>query len=93
MPQGYLRGQKMIDNAHEFPADYVDSLPRDLRKSAIGYVSFPNLTVERPGTYRIRITLLKMADVGYGDETETLLSVDSNAFRVEPSASYAPAYL
>ena len=42
-----------------------------MREDALGYASFPDLFIQRPGCYRIRISLLRMPDPGAsGDEDD-----------------------
>jgi len=84
VPPGVLEGQKLFDNVHNLPSDYLGRLPQDMRDQALGYVSFPGLTVRRPGTYRLRTTLLGLPEVdSTTGETTDITAVDSEIFRVE----------
>lgn len=83
LPSGYLLGPKLFDNIHPLPAEYSAKLPRDLRDSALGYVSFSSLCIHKPGTYRVRFTLLKLADTTASTQDAVAISsVDSDYVRV-----------
>jgi len=82
-PPGVLRGKHPVDNLHELPADYRNRLPRDLERVSQGYFAFPDVAICKPGVYRVRISLVSFPDARSGQQdTETLMHVDSNAFRV-----------
>lgn len=84
-PRGVLRGRRPIDNLHELPSEYISRLPRDLRETALGYFSFPDVQVAETGTYRLRVSLVQLPDVrGKSSDTMTLTCVDSDAFQVSP---------
>ncbi|GAB7343583.1 hypothetical protein MBLNU457_1585t1 [Dothideomycetes sp. NU457] len=84
-PKGVLRGKPPVDNLHELPSEYISRLPRDLRETALGYFSFPDVQVAETGTYRLRVSLVQLPDVkGKSFDTMTLTCVDSDAFRVSP---------
>ena len=82
-PLNMPRGQRPVDNLHQLPWEYQCRLPHDLRDAALGYFSFPDLTIGRAGIYRIRVSVVQVPDVrSRSQETQTLLSVDSAPFRV-----------
>lgn len=55
----------------------------------MGYVSFPGLVVARPGYYRLRISLLKVSDVGVERQgTTTVGTVDSSVVKVIGGCGY-----
>jgi len=84
-PKGVLRGKRPVDNLHELPSDYMSKLPRELRETALGYFSFPDIQVSEAGTYRLRVSLIQLPDVKSKSlDTMTLTCVDSNAFQVSP---------
>lgn len=68
---GILTGPQLADTVHPEPS--TDTL---------GYVSFPDLVIRSPGTFRIRVTLLRMGatvHAGYGSVqgATSLVSIDS----------------
>ncbi|KAJ8108022.1 hypothetical protein OPT61_g8463 [Boeremia exigua] len=83
-----LAGQR-IDSIHPFADDEADGSIASMDMAGaqgVGYMSFPNLVVHQPGSFRIRITLLRTAD---GSAVQI---VDSNPFVVQAggtSAAYA----
>lgn len=79
VPTGYLAGSRLFDNIHGLPSDYVAKLPRDLRHTSVGYVSFPDLRIERPGFFKLRVSLLRLADVGSERQETTTVSVVESA--------------
>lgn len=86
---GTLTGQKMFDSVHPMPEECVPSLARSQPcRLALGYFSFPGLLIRQPGSYRLRISLIKM---GASDSSSsggtTISTVDSEAIRVERRAS------
>jgi len=91
-PRGVLRGRRPVDNLHELPSEYISKLPRDLRETALGYFSFPDIEVAEAGTYRLRVSLIQLSDVkSKSSNTMTLTCVDSNAFHVSPSRTTSVA--
>lgn len=68
---------------HSLPSDYLSKLPREVREQALGYVSFPTLSVARAGCYRVRITLLKLAGAGEAEQdAQTVAVVETGILRV-----------
>lgn len=83
-PSGVLRGKRPVDNLHELPADYRNRLPRDLERVSQGYFAFPDVAICKPGVFRVRVSLISFPDATSGrQDTQTLVHVDSNAFRVD----------
>jgi len=85
-PRGVLRGRCPVDNLHELPSEYISRLPRDMRETALGYFSFPDIQIAETGTYRLRVSLVQLPDVkSKSFDTMTLTCVDSDEFQVSPS--------
>lgn len=86
---GTLTGQKMFDSVHPIPEECVPSLARSQPcRLALGYFSFPGLLIRQPGTYRLRISLIKMgASDSSSSGGQTIATVDSEAIRVERRAT------
>ncbi|OCK85585.1 hypothetical protein K432DRAFT_256646, partial [Lepidopterella palustris CBS 459.81] len=51
-----LLAGRRFDSIHPYPED--DEGPADAR--GVGYVSFPDLVIRQEGTYRIRVTLIRI---------------------------------
>lgn len=86
---GTLTGQKMFDSVHPIPEECVPSLARSQpSRLALGYFSFPGLLIRQPGSYRLRISLIKMGSSESSNSGgSTISTVDSEAIRVERRAS------
>lgn len=86
---GTLTGQKMFDSVHPIPEECVPSLARSQPcRLALGYFSFPGLLIRQPGSYRLRISLIKMgASDSSSSGGSTISTVDSEAIRVERRAT------
>ncbi|KAF4550458.1 Hypothetical protein D9617_17g047260 [Elsinoe fawcettii] len=90
LPSGVIQGQRLFSSVHDLPQDYRERLPSDLRESAIGYVSFPNITVTNPGSYCIKVSLLRLPESkSRSRETETIVSVESQPFQVYNHPQYS----
>ena len=84
---GTLTGQKMFDSCHPIPEEYAETLARNQPcRLSLGYFTFPSLLIRQPGTYRLRITLMKMSSSG---GSANMLSVDSESIKVERRATGA----
>ncbi|KAI5361842.1 Putative Velvet domain-containing protein [Septoria linicola] len=80
---GTLTGQKMFDSVHECPDDIAASLARSQPcRLALGYLTFPQLLIRQPGSYRLRVSLIKMGGAGTSGGT-TVLAADSESIKVE----------
>ncbi|KAF2485096.1 hypothetical protein BDY17DRAFT_308548 [Neohortaea acidophila] len=81
-----LSGPKMIDNIHPLSASDVQAMMRSevlANRTLLGYVSFPSLVVRQVGSYRVRVTLLRMGDEVGNLAARSLVGVDSEVVRVE----------
>ena len=75
---GVLTGPQLVDAVHE-PNRHV--VPSDV----LGYVSFGGLTIHSLGTFRIRVTLLKVCSDNADRHTGAAVqAVDSEPFVVNP---------
>jgi len=68
---GILTGPQLADTVHPEPST-----------GTLGYVSFPDLVIRSPGTFRVRVTLLRMGaamHAGHGSfqGATSLVSIDS----------------
>lgn len=70
---GVLTGPQLADTVHPAPST-----------GTLGYVSFPDLVIRSPGTFRIRVTLLRMSATAHSGQTTSplqgatsLVSIDS----------------
>ena len=80
---GAMTGQKMFDSVHPIPEECVEDLARNQPcRLALGYFSFPGLLIRQAGTYRVRVTLLKMA-AGMGEGGSSVLAIDSDPIKIE----------
>ncbi|KAF2213789.1 hypothetical protein CERZMDRAFT_26896, partial [Cercospora zeae-maydis SCOH1-5] len=80
---GTLTGQKMFDSVHECSSDIAESLARSQpSRLALGYLTFPQLLIRQPGSYRLRVTLIKMGGSASSGGS-TVLATDSESIRVE----------
>ena len=88
-PSGILIGAQLVSGVKALPEAYLNKLDPRIRDRAVGFLSFPNLSVHRPGVYRLRTTLVKLADVREERQGhDNLVDVDSAPFRVYvPSSS------
>lgn len=67
----------------ELPSSYRSQLPPHLAHSAIGYASFPDISIARPGWYKVRVTLVRMPRHGScSREAETVAVVESGEVEV-----------
>ena len=75
-PQGTLTGPKLADSIHAY-----DAPPRS---DVMGYLSFPYLSMQNSGSYKLRVTLMKMeVRETYGDSAAVALqAVDSGRIEV-----------
>ncbi|TKX20681.1 hypothetical protein C1H76_7067 [Elsinoe australis] len=90
LPNGVLRGQRLFSSVHDLPRDYRDRLPSDLKSTALGYVSFPNLAVTHPGSYQVKVALLRMPDSkSRSRDTDTLATIESQEFQVYNHPQYS----
>ncbi|GAB7359804.1 hypothetical protein MBLNU230_g6973t1 [Neophaeotheca triangularis] len=81
---GNLTGQKMFDSIHAIPAECASPLARSHPcRLALGYFSFPALLIRQAGSYRVRVTLIKMGGPGTSSGASSLVAVDSDPIRVE----------
>ncbi|CZT14907.1 uncharacterized protein RCC_12263 [Ramularia collo-cygni] len=82
---GTLTGQKMFDSVHPIPEECVPSLARSQPcRLAVGYFSFPGLLIRQPGSYRLRIALIKMgSSESSSSGGSTISTIDSESIRVE----------
>lgn len=70
---GVLTGPQLADTVHPTPST-----------GTLGYVSFPDLIIRSPGTFRIRVTLLRMSATAHAGQAvsslqgaTSLVSIDS----------------
>ncbi|KAK4982391.1 hypothetical protein LTR28_002734, partial [Elasticomyces elasticus] len=103
LESGVLVGQHLFDSIHLDPRDLVEGGRVSSRNNSdadddddgliLGWVSFPDLAIRRPGCYRIRVTLIQMGGVDHhhrqhhhqGHATRSGLNietVDSSPIRV-----------
>lgn len=76
MPYGTLTGPQLADSVHTPDSDETDV-------SIMGTISFPDLSIRTPGTYQIRITLMRIGAAGSLDQSAiTLHTVDSHPITV-----------
>ena len=87
---------KRFDSIHSFADDEADGSIASMDMAdpyGVGYMRFPELVIRQAGTYRIRITLMRIrnsssdppaSSVGHGS---TVQVVDSNPIVVYPSGS------
>ncbi|KAI9799937.1 MAG: hypothetical protein M1825_004308 [Sarcosagium campestre] len=70
-----LLGGTLVDSPHQtsendqrlYGGDAIDGFPAPLPPEFRGtYLMFPDLRIREPGTYRIRVTLMKISDVNSG---------------------------
>ncbi|CAK4034868.1 Hypothetical predicted protein [Lecanosticta acicola] len=88
LENGTLTGQKMFDSVHPIPESVADSLARSQAcRLALGYVSFPSLLIRQPGTYRLRVTLIKMGSSSSSSGGASVACTDSESIKVERRAS------
>lgn len=83
---GILAGRP-FDSIHPFDDEEdADNLPFTLSSPdprGVGYVSFPNLVIRREGTYRIRITLIRIPRSSAGDPPASPMSAGSSVQVIE----------
>jgi hypothetical protein len=74
-PPGTMGGPQMADSVHAPDLTVAGATSSDI----LGYISFPNLVIHIPGTYRLHVTLMR---VGSTDGSEqggtTLQTIDSS---------------
>ncbi|KAK3676942.1 hypothetical protein LTR78_003147 [Recurvomyces mirabilis] len=88
---GMMTGQKMFDSVHSIPEECADRLANNEPcRLVLGYVSFPDMLIRQSGTYRLRITLIKMSAAGSGGGS-SILAVDSDPVKVERRQTAAAA--
>ena len=68
---GILTGPQLADTVHPEPST-----------GTLGYVSFPDLVIRSPGTFRVRVTLLRMSATVHAGHSSfqgatSLVSIDS----------------
>lgn len=81
---GNLTGQKMFDTVHPVPTEIAESLARSQPcRLALGYFSFPSLLIRQSGTFRLRVTLIKMSSAGASSGGSSITAVDSDSIKVE----------
>ncbi|KAK4502574.1 hypothetical protein PRZ48_006000 [Zasmidium cellare] len=81
---GTLTGQKMFDTVHPVPVECAESLARSQPcRLTLGYFSFPSLLIRQPGTYRLRVTLIKMSSAGASSGGSSIAAADSDSIKVE----------
>lgn len=93
LENGTLTGQKMFDSVHPIPESVADSLARSQPcRLALGYFSFPSLLIRQTGTYRLRITLIKMSGSSASSGGTSIATADSDSIKVErrPTGSANP---
>jgi hypothetical protein len=78
VPQGTLAGPQLVNSIHVPDAAYTTVNP-----NVIGYISFPYLSVQSPGNYRLRISLMRVHEsASCGQCALTLQAVDSGRIQV-----------
>lgn len=83
LENGVMTSQKMFDSVHAIPDEYAERFTSNQPcRLALGYFSFPDLLIRQVGTYRIRVTLVKI-DAAGGDGGSSVLSVDSDVVKVD----------
>jgi hypothetical protein len=79
MPYGTLTGPQLADSVHTPSREEADY-------NVMGYISFPELVIRTPGTYQIRITLMRIGAPGIEDRGAiTLHTIDSQQIAVTGS--------
>lgn len=83
MDASTLAGQKTCDTVHSIQQAEKQLLHHFPDRLAMGYSSFPDLRIGRPGTYRIRVTMMRTG--GSADEgAVNVACIDSNLITVLP---------
>ena len=88
MPQGLLTGPKLADSIHA-PEDVSSSWGNDI----MGFLSFPYLSMQSSGSYRLRVTLMKL-DISdtCGRSAVALQAVDSGSIQVTGESQRYQSY-
>jgi hypothetical protein len=75
-----LSGRRLADSVHALPESRSDSAGRP-----VGVVSFPSINIQSAGTYRLRITLIRI-DSGNpdGGAAANIREIHSDVIRVSP---------
>ncbi|GAM85627.1 hypothetical protein ANO11243_036340 [Dothideomycetidae sp. 11243] len=93
LPNGYLRGPLLVSSVSDLPSDYRCRLHPELRVTALGYTSFPNLSIVHPGEYRLRVSLLRLPKSNSKSrDSETLSYVESGVFQIYCHPTYRGQY-
>jgi hypothetical protein len=83
MESGTLSGQQMSDSVHPIPEDCAERLARSQPyRVALGYFSFPALLIRQSGSFRLRVSLIKISSSPSGGGS-MVISVDSDSIKVE----------
>jgi hypothetical protein len=82
---GILTGPQLVDNIH-VPSSHGG---RHVSSDVLGYVSFGGLTIHSLGTFRIRVTLLRLGSADAHDPVtlqggSAIQAIDSDPFVVNP---------
>ncbi|KAG8625349.1 hypothetical protein KVT40_007100 [Elsinoe batatas] len=90
LPSGVIRGQRLVSSIHDLPEDYRERLPSDLRSTATGYVSFPSVSVTQPGSYCVKVSLLRLPESkSKSRDADTIVTVESEPFQVYNHPQYS----
>ncbi|KAF2224072.1 hypothetical protein BDZ85DRAFT_280685 [Elsinoe ampelina] len=90
LPSGVIRGQRLVSSVHDLPEDYRERLPSDLRSTAIGYVSFPSVSVTHPGSYCVKVSLLRLPESkSKSRDADTIVTIESEPFQVYNHPQYS----
>lgn len=87
-----LLGGRRFDSIHPFTGEEDDLHSYDTAETrGVGYVSFPDLVIRQEGTYRIRVTLIKIrgaaGEVPAFSGGSSVQAIDSNPITVERNAT------
>jgi hypothetical protein len=84
MPQGTLTGPKLATSV------YVPEDNQYAREDVMGYLSFPYLSMQSYGEYKLRVTLMKVDDARESCEqgAVALQAVDSGSIQVTSGQQY-----
>lgn len=79
MPQGTLVGPQLVDSIHAPDTVYNGAADAGV----MGYISFPLLSVQNYGSYRLRVTMMRVDGLGAcAQSATTLQAVDSGRIQV-----------
>jgi hypothetical protein len=95
---GALLAGRIFDSIHPFADDEADGSIASMEMAdpyGVGYMRFPDLSIRQPGTYRIRITLIRIRNsasdppVSSAGNGASVQVVDSNTITVMGSGAAA----